>query len=108
MDFINEYSIMNLAVEKKLEYVMQCSGVLFGIDHVALEMRSYQMDFRYYLVKHRSVRDLNKILICVAYRLKELHSLGYVHRDIKPDNVVLNLKPFSLKLIDFNRSYLLT
>ena len=66
LDFINEYSIMNLAVEKKLEYVMQCRGILFGIDHVALEMRSYQMDFRYYLVKHRSVRDLNKILIGVA------------------------------------------
>ena len=66
------------------------------------------MDFRYYLVKHQSVRDINKILIGVAKGLKELHGLEYVHRDIKPDNVVVNLKPFSLKMIDFNRSYLLT
>lgn len=77
-----------------------------GTDHVALEMRSYEMDFRWYLLKHRNTRDLNKILLSVANGLKELHKLGYVHRDLKPDNIVLNTKPLEVKLIDFNRSYL--
>ena len=66
---------------------------MIGIDHVALEMRTFDMDFRYYLYKHRSSRDLNKILVEVANGIKEIHCLGYVHRDLKPENIVLNLKP---------------
>ena len=66
------------------------------------------MDFRFYLVKHRITRDLNKILIEIGQGIKQIHSLGYVHRDLKPNNVVMNLKPFQLKIIDFNRSYLIT
>ena len=64
------------------------------------------MDLRKYLYKQRSARDLNKILIAVANGIKELHSLGYVHRDLKPDNIVLNLKPLEIRLIDFNRAFL--
>ena len=28
--------------------------------------------------------------------------MGYVHRDLKPDNVVLNLEPLEVKVIDFD------
>lgn len=38
--------------------------------------------------------------------IDELHKLGFVHRDLKPDNVVLNLKPLEVKVIDFDRVYL--
>ena len=82
--------------------------MLIGLDHIAFEMRSYQLDFRNYLYYERNVRDLNKILIEVGNGLKELHKLGYVHRDLKPENIVLNLRPLSVKIIDFNRAYLLT
>ena len=67
---------------------------MIGEDHVALEMPTYQIDFRVYLETQRSHRDLIKILLNVANGLKELHSLGYVHRDLKPENIVFDLKPF--------------
>ena len=40
----------------------------------------------------------------VGEGIKELHSMGYVHRDLKPDNVVVSLRPLSVKLIDFERA----
>ena len=52
------------------------------------------MDLRTYLAsKNRDYRKLNDILLKIVAGLQELHGLGYVHRDLKPDNIVLNLKP---------------
>ena len=35
-----------------------------------------------------------------------MHILGYRHRDIKPDNIVLNIDPLDVKVIDFNTAVL--
>ena len=48
------------------------------------------MDLREYLRKHRDFRKLNEILLKVTAGLQELHRTGFVHRDLKPDNIVLN------------------
>ena len=40
--------------------------------------------------------------------MQSLHRLGYVHRDLKPDNIVLKLNPLEVRIIDFDRSRLTT
>jgi len=40
--------------------------------------------------------------------MQQLHELGYIHKDLKPDNIVLNLKPLEVRLIDFDVSYTAT
>ena len=46
------------------------------------------------------------ILIQVCKGILELHKLGYIHRDLNPDNIVLNLKPLKVVIIDFDRAKL--
>jgi len=79
--------------------------MFLNIDCFYFEMERYGMDLRKYLNKHRDYRKLNEILLQVIAGLKELHALGFVHRDLKPDNIVLdNVRPIKVALIDFDRS----
>ena len=41
LDFINEYAIMSIAYDQELKNIMPCRNVLLGINHIALEMRTY-------------------------------------------------------------------
>ena len=42
--------------------------------------------------KHRiSTKHVKSISFQIAKGLSALHSLGYTHRDLKPDNILLNL-----------------
>ena len=67
-------------------------------------MEKHEMDLREWLSYHRDHRQIGKILTMVGEGIKELHSMVYVHRDLKPDNVVVSLRPLSAKLIDFERA----
>ena len=50
-----------------------------------------------------TLENVLMITLQLLYRLKILHSLGYVHRDIKPANLLfgLDLKIDVLHVIDF-------
>ena len=59
-------------------------------------------DFMDLLIKHKKFsEEATKFYIAeLVQALKVVHDLGYVHRDIKPDNLVLT-KDGHLKLLDF-------
>jgi serine/threonine protein kinase len=92
------------AKAKQLSHVIHLQSVHMAPDHVALKFPQYALDFRQYLRKRRCPKELNIIFIQIIQGLQELRELGYVHRDLKPDNVVVSFQPLHAVLIDFNRS----
>ena len=66
------------------------------------------MNLREYIRKHRNPEQLKLIMLHIIQGINELHSLSYVHRDLKPDNIVVNLIPLEVRIIDFDRACLTT
>jgi serine/threonine protein kinase len=82
------------------------NDILLGKDHIALHLPMYEMDLRKFLDYHRQPALLNKIFHEVIEGVQQLHDLGFVHRDLKPDNIVLNVEPLKVAVIDFDISCL--
>jgi serine/threonine protein kinase len=105
MQFQNEYQIMKKARDSSSKFVIHLDAVFLGRDHVCLRMKQYENVLNKFLEVERDARMLKKIMWSVGHGLQELHNLGYVHRDIKPDNIVFNIYPYEVKIIDFNTSF---
>ena len=78
------------------------------MDYLCLIYKRYQMNLREYIRKHRNPEQLKLIMLQIIQGINELHSLSYVHRDLKPDNIVVNLIPLEVRIIDFDRACLTT
>ena len=99
---ITEHAILKQAFIKQLPHIAHLTGVYIGVTHIAFTLPEYEIDLRTYLEVHRDHKQLPKLLDQVIAGIEQLHELGYVHRDIKPDNIVLSLRPLRVSLIDFD------
>jgi serine/threonine protein kinase len=54
-----------------------------------------------------SYQELLQIILSLARKVQNLHDLGYIHGDLKPGNIIVNLESKEATLIDFgcSRSY---
>ena len=78
----------------------------YSKEYLALKFKKYDMTLRDYVRHCRKPEELNKIFLAVINGMKELQVLGYTHRDLKPDNVVLNIDPLEVRIIDFDTARL--
>lgn len=85
---------------KRHNYVDDCniteSGIAFYMDKADCDLRKFMKTSKLY-DKEKNTEEYFKefvaqygyILLQVARQIKVLHSLGIVHNDIKPDNVIV-------------------
>lgn len=85
------------AVKAHCPYVVNCLGVVENLseDMTYVIMELCDLDLGEFLEKHGKLTDenLDTLAKCLAEGYLSLHKNGIVHRDIKPQNILLKLKP---------------
>ncbi|CAD8089548.1 unnamed protein product [Paramecium sonneborni] len=101
-DFVtNECQILKLA---KSDYIVELLEVIQLEDVVILILEYIQGGTLSNLLKQNEIHELMSSEIClqIILGLKEIHRCGYVHRDIKLDNILIaQFNPIQIKIIDF-------
>lgn len=88
MSHPNVIKMLKLAKDKELQYLIM---EFFPGGNLKLRM----------MRKHAIVRERAHSIVCqAASGIAHMHDRGWIHRDIKPDNILLNSSG-ELKLIDF-------
>ena len=79
-----------------------------GMDHMAIKLPRMQIHFRGWLTGHRVPRQINEILLQAIHGVRKLNELGYIHRDLKPEYIMVTIEPLEVRIIDFNRISLIS
>ncbi|CAD8164100.1 unnamed protein product [Paramecium pentaurelia] len=101
-DFVtSECQILKIA---KSEFIVELFEVIQLEDVIILILEYIQGGTLSNLIKQNEIHELMSSEIChqIILGLKEIHRCGYVHRDIKLDNILIyQFNPIQVKIIDF-------
>ena len=103
--FINEVNFLQEAKFRGWEFVPQF--FLFGSvvsdekKYVLATKLIYALNTSYLLRKEYSFLSCEKMFVKVAEGLRVMHNGGYVHRDVKPLNILFNPEEDKVSIVDF-------
>ena len=88
------------------DHITSLLGMRSGVEGVGIVMKfEGGGSLEAYLSRQRSMGDKLRVLEGIARGLTELHGLGIIHSDIKPENILLSTdKPPEVRLADFGLS----
>lgn len=106
---VREYKILSIVsgIHQCIQKVVGCQTDRPGDSIMAhITVSEYQGDKTLYELlrdNQLSLQELIKMFLQLAEALKELHKIGYIHGDIKPENIIFHPDGY-LVLIDFGIS----
>ncbi|MBD2502248.1 ATP-binding sensor histidine kinase [Anabaena azotica] len=76
---------------------------------LAIVLENFEGKTLHEIIKEKKIEllDFCKLGIQITQALGELHQNCIIHKDIKPENIIVNLEKFQVKIIDFSISSLL-
>ena len=96
--FIQEYALLEQIKHRNVARIFDHG---FSDEHAFITMEYFSHgDIRQRMGKGMSPFDSLAVVLQVALALSQIHALGIVHRDVKPDNLMLRADG-SVALIDF-------
>lgn len=80
--------------------VVKCNAV--SVDNWTLSMDLYDYTLHKYARRHKiSPKEATQIAKQLVAGLAYIHRRGFIHADLKPDNVLIKLLPFTVAIADF-------
>ena len=104
----NETSISRTVLSKFYhENIMHCYAVFESLTEIAL-IYDYidNGTLTSHLNSHYSLENISKVLSQIITGVQFLHKIGLVHRDLKPDNLVVD-RNHTVKIVDFGLSMII-
>ena len=87
-----------------------CIVALFGVVHtifnVQLFLQQHEMSLHQYLAQRPSEAQAKQVSICILKGLAHMHAAGYVHRDLKPGNILVDQQPLAAVIADLGAAHL--
>ena len=104
---LRELNMYGLLEQKNIQspYIIKASDIHFKEDKVYLIMENGGQTLTNWI--NQNLQNISKHIFnffkCISHALYKINKLGYVHGDVKPDNIVIS-ESLCPKLIDFGAS----
>ncbi len=100
MAILNEYEILK---DLKMDGVRQAIGIEQNVNGPCLLLQyidGYTLS-KYFGESERTLEDFLKVAIAIAGVLEEVHRERIIHKDINPENILVNKSDNGIRIIDF-------
>ena len=88
-------------------YIVHIFGVIFTMFNVQLFLQQHEMSLHKFLAQRPiTCPDAKHIARCILKGVAHMHAAGYVHRDLKPTNILMDLQPLAAIISDLGAAHL--